>query len=111
MTFLVEKDRVQINTQTDNYTLTIDDGAGMVEMNSGVAKTITIDTNANVPFPIGTQIVLVRKGAGSLEVVAAGGVTLRSVSSNTFIASQYAGATLVKVATDEWYLFGDLTGA
>ena len=111
MTFLVEKDRVQINTQTENYTLTIEDGAGMVEMNNANARTITVDTNANISFPIGTQIVLVRKGTGSVQVVAAGGVTINSVGSNTFIASQYAGATLVKVATDTWYLFGDLTGA
>lgn len=111
MTYLVERERVQVNTVTDNYTLAFGDAGGLVDMNSGVAKTITVNTNANVAFPIGTQIVVVRKGAGTLQIVPAGGVTINSVSGNRFISTQYGAATLVKVATDEWYLFGDLTGA
>lgn len=110
MSYLVEKERVSVNTVTDNYTLAISDGGGLVDMDSAVAKTITIDTNANVAFPIGTQIVIVRKGVGTLQVVAAGGVTINSVSGNTYISTQYGASTLVKIATNEWYLFGDLTG-
>lgn len=111
MTYLVEKERVSTNTQTENYTLAISDGGGLVDMNNGAARTITVPANGTVAFPLGTQIILVRKGAGTLQVVAAGGVTINSVSGNTFISTQYGAATLVKIATNEWYLFGDLTGA
>jgi hypothetical protein len=111
MSYLVEKERVHIVSVTDNYTLALSDGGGLVDMTSGVAKAITVDTNANVGFPIGTQIIVVRKGTGTLQVSNAVGVTIRSVSGNRFISTQYGAATLVKIASDEWYLFGDLTGA
>lgn len=111
MSYLVEKERVHIVSKTENYTLAISDGGGLVDMNNGAARTITVDTDANVAFPIGTQIILVRKGAGTLQVLEAVDVTIRSVSDNTFISTQYGAATLVKIATNEWYLFGDLTGA
>jgi hypothetical protein len=110
MSYLVEKERVHIVSVTDDHTLAISDGGGLVEMNSGLAKTITVDTNANVAFPIGTQIIVVRKGAGTLNIASAGEVTINSVSGNRYISTQYGAATLVKIASDEWYLFGDLTG-
>jgi ferric-dicitrate binding protein FerR (iron transport regulator) len=111
MSYLVEKERVHIVSETENYTLALSDGGGLVDMNNAAARTITVPTNATVAFPLGTQIILVRKGAGTLQVVAAGGVTINSVSGNAFISTQYGAATLVKIATNEWYLFGDLTGA
>ena len=101
--------RVPLNTQTDSYTLALSDEGGMVEINNAGALTVTVPTNANVAFPVGSQIVIVRKGAGAVTVSPAGGVTLNSVSGNQKIASQYGGATLVKVGADAWYLFGDLS--
>lgn len=110
MSYLVEKERVHIVSVADDYTLALSDGGGLVEMNNGAGKTITVPANANVSFPIGTQIILVRKGAGTLNIANAAGVTINSVSSNRYISTQYGAATLVKIASDEWYLFGDLTG-
>lgn len=111
MSYLVEKERVHIVSKTENYTLALSDGGGLVDMNNGAARTITVDTNANVAFPIGTQIIVVRKGAGTLNIANVVGVTINSVSGNRYISTQYGAATLVKIASDEWYLFGDLTGA
>lgn len=111
MSYLVEKERVHIVSKTENYTLALSDGGGLVDMNNAAARTITVDTNANVAFPIGTQIIVVRKGAGTLNIANAVGVTINSVSGNRYISTQYGAATLVKIASDEWYLFGDLTGA
>jgi hypothetical protein len=110
MSYLVEKERVHIVSVTDNHTLAISDGGGLVEMNSATAKSVLVDTNANIPFPIGTQIIVVRKGTGTLNIGNAVGVTINSVSGNRYISTQYGAATLVKIASDEWYLFGDLTG-
>lgn len=101
--------RVPVSTKTANYTLALSDEGGLIEMNSAGALTLTIPTNATSAFPVGSQVVVVRKGAGDVTVAGAVGVTLQSVSSNTKVASQYGGATLVKVATDTWYLFGDLS--
>jgi hypothetical protein len=110
MSYLVEKERVHIVSKTDDYTLSISDGGGLVEMNNGAAKTITVPPNATVAFPIGTQIIVVRKGAGTLNIANHVDVTINSVSGNRYISTRYGAATLVKIASDEWYLFGDLTG-
>ena len=48
-------------------------------------------------------------GAGQTTVVAGAGVTVRSAGSRLKLNQQYSGATLVKIAADEWYLFGDIT--
>lgn len=110
MSYLVEKERVHIVSVADNYTLALSDAGGLIEMDSTNAKSILLDTNANTPFPIGTQIIVVRKGTGTLNIANAVTVTINSVSGNRYISTQYGAATLVKIASDEWYLFGDLTG-
>jgi hypothetical protein len=48
-------------------------------------------------------------GAGQITVAGAGGVTLRSNGGKTKTAAQYSLATLLKIATDEWVLGGDIS--
>ena len=101
---------VNINTQTNNYTLVLTDGIdGLIEMNKASAVTLTIPTNTSVSFPIGTQIVIAQYGAGQVTVSPTGGVTMRSASGKNKLTGQYSLATLVKRGTDEWYLSGDIT--
>jgi hypothetical protein len=47
-------------------------------------------------------------GAGQTTIVATVGVTLRSESNFLKIGARYTGVTLIKVATDEWYVIGRL---
>jgi hypothetical protein len=47
-------------------------------------------------------------GAGQVTVAAGSGVTLRSAGSLVKTSAQYAVATLVKIASDEWVLLGNL---
>lgn len=94
------------NRQTDNYTLVLDDRNKLVEMNSGASKNITVPPNSSVPFPIGSQVLVSQYGVGTTTIVAGVGVTLRPT--NPSLANQYAGAALIKIATDEWYVFGKL---
>jgi hypothetical protein len=68
-----------------------------------------VPLNSSVAFPIGTQILVSQYGAGQTSFVATGGVTIRSASGNLKLSAQYAAATLVKIADNEWYLFGSLT--
>ncbi|NDB61670.1 hypothetical protein EB001_25005, partial [bacterium] len=100
--------RVAVNTQTANYTLVIGDEGKMIEFNSASNLTLTIPANSSVAFPVGTQILISRYGTGTVQVLITTD-TLRSASSNRFLASQYSGATLVKRTSTEWYLFGDLS--
>jgi hypothetical protein len=97
------------NRQTVSYTLALSDADKLVEMNVASANNLTVPLNSVIPFPIGTKVDLTQYGAGQTTVVATGGVTVRSAGGALKLAAQYSGATLVKIATDEWYLFGDIT--
>jgi len=98
-----------LNTQTDTYTFVLTDANKLVELNNAATKTFSIPANSSVAFPIGTEIKLAQIGAGQLRIAALVGATLRSSGGKTKIAAQYGVATLIKRATDEWYLFGDIT--
>lgn len=99
---------ITANRQTSSYQLVLTDADKIVEMNVGSANNLTVPPNSTVAFSVGTQILLSQYGAGTTTVVAGAGVTIRSADSMLDLRAQYSGATLVKIATDEWYLFGDL---
>ena len=77
-------------------------------MDNASANTLTIPTNASVAFPIGTQILIVQKGAGQTTISGDTGVTVYSEDSKVKTVGQYALATLIKCASDTWYLGGNL---
>jgi hypothetical protein len=97
------------NRQTINYTLALTDSNKLVETNVGSGNTLTVPLNSSVAFTIGTKIDVAQYGAGQTTITATGGVTIRSYLSQLKIAGQYGAATLVKIGTDEWYCFGNLT--
>jgi len=99
---------ITTNRQTASYTLVLSDADKLVEMNVGSANNLTIPLNSSVAFPTGTQILLAQYGAGQTTIVATSGVTVRSNGGKLKLNVQYSGATLVKIDTDEWYLFGDI---
>ena len=95
-----------INAQTGTtYTLVLADLGRLVTLSNAAAVTLTVPTNASVAFPVGSRIDLVQKGAG--QVTVAGTPTVNATPTKKSRA-QYSGMTLVKEATDTWYLFGDL---
>lgn len=97
------------NRQTASYTLVLSDADKLVEMNVGTANNLTVPPNSSVAFDIGTQIIISQYGAGQTTIVAGAGVTLRSDSGSLKISTQYVAVTLIKIATDEWYVLGGLT--
>lgn len=99
---------ITTNRQTASYTLVLSDADKLVEMNVGSANNLTVPLNSSVAFPTGTQILLAQYGAGQTTVVATSGVTIRSNAGKLKLNVQYSGATLIKIGTDEWYLFGDI---
>jgi hypothetical protein len=99
---------VVTNRQTASYTLVLTDADKLVEMNVGSANNLTIPLNSSVAFATGTQILLSQYGAGQTTIVATSGVTVRSNGGKLKLNVQYSGATLIKIGTDEWYLFGDI---
>ena len=104
-----EINNFSVNTRTDNYTFVLTDAHKLVELNHTGNKTLSIPANSSVAFPIGTEIKLANYGTGELRVAALVGVTLLSDGGKTKITAQYGVAQLIKRATDEWYLFGNIT--
>jgi len=101
---------LSFNRQTSTpYVLALTDVDKMVEMNLGAANQVTVPLNSTVAFSIGTQIMVSQYGAGQTTIAGASGVTLRSIGNWLKISAQYGVISLVKVGTDEWYVFGSLT--
>ncbi len=91
-----------INAQSGaGYTLAISDAGNLIEMTRGSANTVTVPTNATVPFPLNTRITIVQAGTGATTVAAAGGVTGHNFGT---LAAQWANVHLYQRAIDEWVM-------
>ena len=99
---------ITTNRQTASYTLVLGDADKLVEINNASANNLTVPLNSSVAFSTGTQILLAQYGAGQTTIVATSGVTIRSNGAKLKLNVQYSGATLIKIDTNEWYLFGDI---
>jgi hypothetical protein len=99
---------VTFNRQAASYTLVAGDANKMIEMNVATANNLTVPLDSSVPFATGTIIDVVQVGTGQTTVRATSGVTLYSTNSWLKINARYGAVTLVKVGTDEWYVFGNL---
>jgi hypothetical protein len=99
-----------INDQTGTtYTFVLADAGKVVRGSNASAITITIPMDSAVAFAVGTQIAVEQLGAGQISIAPYSGVTLNSRSSMRKLSAQYAGAALVKTATDTWWLEGSLS--
>jgi hypothetical protein len=106
---VVALQEIIFDKKATSYTLVLGDAYKLIEMEVTSANTLTIPTNASVPFPLGTQILVSQLGTGQTTITPSGGVTLRSSGGKTKTSAQYSMCTLIKRGTNEWYLSGDLT--
>jgi len=96
------------NTQNGTYTTVLTDAGKHIYHTSGSAHTWTIDSNANVAYPIGTILTFVNENGGGNVTLAITSDTLRwgsSTGSRTLAAN--GTATALKVASTTWRLTGD----
>jgi hypothetical protein len=96
------------DVKTSSYTLVLSDLGKVVRMDVSTANNLTIPPNSSVAFPIGSVINIVQIGSGQTTIVAGSGVTLRSPNESLKIASRYGLGGAIKIATDEWVVFGNL---
>jgi len=100
------------NRITGSYTLVLADQGKMIEANFSTNLIITVPLALNVNFPIGTEISVVMRNTGTVQIVGEVGfsaVTVNSAGGLNTISTRYGAASLVKVGADEWYLYGNLT--
>jgi hypothetical protein len=105
-----------LNAQTGTtYTFVLTDANNtLVTASNASAQTYSIPTNANVAYPVGSQINIIAIGAGQVTINAVTSGTTTVLSNGGTAAApklrvQYSSATCIKVATDTWYVVGDLS--
>jgi len=104
-------ENAQLLRKTAGHLLELADAGRTIEMDVASPNSVTIPTNASVPFPIGTQIAFIQIGSGQTSFAASdpNTTTILSKNSNKKIAARYSPATLIKRDTNTWVLIGDLT--
>ena len=99
-----ELDGISINAGTTSaYTLVAGDANRVVTFSA----TTTVTIPASV-LSVGDQVNILQTGAGQVTVAAGAGVTLRSEASRVKTRAQYAMATVVCIATNEWVVLGNV---
>lgn len=104
---------VVLNAQTATYTVVLGDAYKLVTMSVASANNFQIPTNANVAYPVGTVINVIQIGAGqtTIQAVTSGTTTISSTGATATapkLRAQYSAASCIKVATDTWYVVGDI---
>ena len=106
--------KLTLNAQTATYTAVLADAdQKLVTMSVGSANDFLIPTNANVAFAVGTVINVIQIGAGqtTIKAVTSGTTTVLSTGATAAapkLRAQYSAASCIKVATDTWYIVGDI---
>ena len=96
-----------IVSNAGSYSLTTSDKNKIVEITGASSASVTVPANSSQAFPIGSQVTIIRNGSGTVRIIGPS-VTLRYTPGD-YLRAQYPSATLIKRATDEWYLIGDLS--
>ena len=101
---------VTVNVRTDDYTLTAGDAGNAVEMDVGVANTVTVPPESAVNFPVGTVIEIAQAGVGQTTVVEGLGVDVHTAQT-LVLRGQWSAVSLRKRDADDWLLVGDVEEA
>ena len=96
----------QVNIGDNNHELELSDAGKHIYATD---CTVSVPYDADVAFPIGTQIIIV---AGAIDVLVnkAGGVTavyFEGTDETSFTVAARSLATLLKTGIEEWYIYGD----
>jgi hypothetical protein len=92
-----------------NTTLALGDAGKHYYSTTAGNLTLTVPLNSSVAFATGTAISIVVQAAGNLLVNAASGVTLYMAGNSSAanrVVGGYGMATLLKVASDTWFING-----
>jgi hypothetical protein len=101
---------IPLNAQTGTtYTLAVNDAGQLITLSNASGITLTVPTNAAVPFAIGTQITIAQTNSGQVTIAGDTGVTVNATDSSTKLRVQWSAATLIKTNTNSWILIGDIS--
>lgn len=104
-----------LNAQTANYTTVLTDAdQKLITVSSTSALEISIPTDANVNYPVGSIINVIRINTGdvTIKAVTSGTTTIASTgatSAQPKLRAQFSAASCIKVAANSWYCVGDIS--
>jgi hypothetical protein len=94
---------------TANTTIATTDAGRHYYSTLSTGNVLTIANNASQGFQVGAAISIINQGTGNITVAQGSGVTLylagNATSGNRTVAT-FGMATLIKVATDTWFING-----
>lgn len=97
-----------INSQTGTtYTLVLADAGKYIRLSNSSPITLTVPPNSDVAFSVGTTIHMRQAGAGTVTVTEGSGVTINTLETKS-LAGNGATASITKVDTNVWDLYGNL---
>lgn len=94
-----------INFQGGAYRLVLTDRGKMIDMSGGSTLFVPVDATG---FVVGDFVHVMQTGAGQVNLQGDGGVTVYG-NPGLKLAGQFATATLMKRAANQWVAFGGLT--
>ena len=100
-----------LNVITDTGTArtpALTDAGAYILCTHGSGMTITLPQDSAVAFPVGTQIVFERNGAGTLTFAAGTGATVNSKDGTLTCATRYTTVAAVKIAANTFTIFGNI---
>jgi hypothetical protein len=100
---------VELNPQVTSYSLVATDNHKIVTITAGSGEELTLPLEATTPLPVGFTARVRQGGAGLVSIAPEGAATVTARGGLLDLNGQYAVATVVKVATDAWIAYGDLT--
>lgn len=93
----------------NSKTFALSDADTLQFSQSGGPVTCTVDTNANVPFPIGTEIQIFQAGSGQVTIAGGSGVSFITIAGYQKLGGGSGALVLLKsYSPDVWMLNGDL---
>jgi hypothetical protein len=96
-----------IETKSDTYTLVLADAGKLIRCTKATSMSIIVPLNSAAAYSVGQRVDIMQYGAGQVTISGDTGVTLRATPTNKLRAT-YSTASIIKIATDEWVLAGDV---
>lgn len=100
---------ITVYTYTASQALLAGHASNAVAFESATSLSAIVPTNSSVPFPVGTQILFIQTGEGQLGFSAQDdSIEILSEGNRFVLRGRGATATLLKIATNDWILSGNL---
>lgn len=98
------------SSASTSYTLDVNDTGKAIVFSSSSPVTVTIPDDSTFEFVVGQTFIIIQNGTGTVSVTTEDVADLNSsVATGTVnLNGQYSVATLIKIDSDEWVIYGDI---